>query len=559
MMRSAVFAVLIAFLVPVCSAAQSPAGQAAEKDTGVPPAVFHSESRLVVLDVVAYDRHGAPIRGLKSSDFVVRENGAAQKIVQFEPHAAASAATAQLPYLPAGAVTNYAGAAANDALVVILLDNLNTEFLYQKVARTEIAKYLKALKPGTRLALYSMGTRLALLQGFTQNAADILSAMNGLQGLPKETPLNRTLSVAAPVRLPKGTTAKSRKAFLDSTVSLDYSPERALRRTYWTDLFLRELIGNLAPLHGRKSILWFSGQFPFTVDPNVVIDGIDDTGAIAEELKVLTDMLIDGQISIYPIDPLGLPGTDSKGVEQLSTSKIAEDTGGRAFYNTNSLADAISVAVDEAQNYYTIAYVPSDRNWDGKFRNIKVEVPGVDGSVSYHHGYYARADGTSSLVQKTTSFFAKSDSTSFLHGAPDQTGIIFSATIDPLEQIPNPQPRQKDGRNLKSEPWERYKLHFNVNPEQLTFDITPDGTRIAKLQVGAVVFTPGGKGVSTKNGLLTIKLTADEYEKARGTALSFSQIVEGPSSGAWIRLVLHDLSSLRTGSLETATLADSKH
>src|SRR6185312_2307675 len=60
--------------------------QAASNNQSATAPVFHSESRLVVLDVLATDDHGKPVRDLTRDDFAVLEDGRAQQISQFEPH-----------------------------------------------------------------------------------------------------------------------------------------------------------------------------------------------------------------------------------------------------------------------------------------------------------------------------------------------------------------------------------------------------------------------------------------------------------------------------------------
>ena len=68
---------------------------------------------------------------------------------------------------------------------------------------------------------------------------------------------------------------------------------------------------------------------------------------------------------------------------------IAANTGGRAFYNTNDLSGAIRRAVDDARVTYLIGYSPSQGEWNGRFREIKVKVnrPGLE--VRHRKGYLA--------------------------------------------------------------------------------------------------------------------------------------------------------------------------
>ena len=74
-----------------------------------------------------------------------------------------------------------------------------------------------------------------------------------------------------------------------------------------------------------------------------------------------------------------------------SLRRIADLTGGQmtAF---RSGRDAFAKINDSTRFQYLLGYYPTDANWNGAFRNIKVEVnrPGV--TVHYRRGYFASAD-----------------------------------------------------------------------------------------------------------------------------------------------------------------------
>jgi hypothetical protein len=73
-------------------------------------------------------------------------------------------------------------------------------------------------------------------------------------------------------------------------------------------------------------------------------------------------------------------------------NEIARETGGEAFYNQNDLNRLMQRSLDEGSNYYTLAYVPENHNWNGAFRKIDVKL-GVEGvKLRNRSGYYALAD-----------------------------------------------------------------------------------------------------------------------------------------------------------------------
>jgi VWFA-related protein len=61
---------------------------------------------------------------------------------------------------------------------------------------------------------------------------------------------------------------------------------------------------------------------------------------------------------------------DQMADEHSTVLRMAEQTGGHAFINTNDLSRAVSDVVETGSNYYTIAYSPANTKWDGHYRKI---------------------------------------------------------------------------------------------------------------------------------------------------------------------------------------------
>jgi VWFA-related protein len=74
---------------------------------------------------------------------------------------------------------------------------------------------------------------------------------------------------------------------------------------------------------------------------------------------------------------------------------LAEETGGRAFfpYHVDDLDQSFQDIGDELRNQYSIAYIPTNSNLDGRYHRIKIEIPDHKGyQVRARRGYYARAN-----------------------------------------------------------------------------------------------------------------------------------------------------------------------
>ena len=70
-------------------------------------------------------------------------------------------------------------------------------------------------------------------------------------------------------------------------------------------------------------------------------------------------------------------------------ASLAQDTGGRTFYDMNDFGEAFQEVLSENSSYYLLGYSPSNARSDGRFRKIRVEVtrPGV--KVQARPGYFA--------------------------------------------------------------------------------------------------------------------------------------------------------------------------
>lgn len=87
------------------------------------------------------------------------------------------------------------------------------------------------------------------------------------------------------------------------------------------------------------------------------------------------------------------------GVDQGSLRKIAERTGGRAYFpkNDSDLRDAFAQIQKELREQYLIAYSPTNKARDGSFRQVKLEIVNPELRkenlrLIYRQGYFAKSD-----------------------------------------------------------------------------------------------------------------------------------------------------------------------
>ena len=109
---------------------------------------------------------------------------------------------------------------------------------------------------------------------------------------------------------------------------------------------------------------------------------------------------------------------------------MAEDTGGEAFVNTNGLTQAVTKAVEDGSNYYTLTYSPTNVQWDGRFRAIKVKVVKPSGTeaklsrgVLRGRSQRPEQSGRGGAVGDALSGPANTMVTAMMHGGPDPAEI----------------------------------------------------------------------------------------------------------------------------------------
>src|SRR5215831_4084211 len=195
-----------------------PQAQTSPPNNTNPTPTLRTRVRLVVVDVVVSNNKGAPVPGLKREDFEVSEDGKLQTVSVFEEHRGAPPTQIKLPPMPQGVYTNFPVTESADSVNVILLDALNTPSSDQSYVHAQIIKYLQTIPPRTHVAIFTLASRLIMLQGVTADSSQVLAALNGEKGGPSPSPL-RPSTVASDAN-------QSRVDFMTSEAPQPQSPNQ---------------------------------------------------------------------------------------------------------------------------------------------------------------------------------------------------------------------------------------------------------------------------------------------------------------------------------------------
>ncbi len=583
------------FLVVVLSAwiAASPQGRESSPDAQS-ISTFKARARLVVVDVVVTSNKGEPVAGLKKEDFEVLEDSKPQSVSNFDEHKGAPPTQIKLPPMPPNVYTNFPLVQTADSVNVILLDALNTPTSDQVFVHSQMIKYLKIIPPRTRVAIFTLASRLRMLQGITTDSTLLLAAINNAKAGPTPSPL-RPSTVESDAD-------QSRIDFLTNEALGPASPNQTLAqaavdpinatRQFLNDTALfqtesrmsmtldamQQLARYLADIPGRKNVIWLSGSFPTGIVPDSdLVDPFSGTANFQEDIRKTTNLLATAQISLYPIGAEGLTSdvafqannreiTQRRGnlsmqdtlqqsrkaaidldASHTSMEQLAKDTGGLAIYNTNGLNDALTRVVNNGSHYYSLSYSPTNTNMDGKYRHIQVKLVSRKETLAYRRGYYAED------VRRAPSLEEKPHPDPLMQlmgrNLPDYTEILYKVLVQPT----NPQPaagapRAGSNAELKG-PITRYGVDFAVSVGDLRIELGPDGMRRGNIEVMLVAYDREGEPLNLVIGRSELRIPAKDYANLQRGGLQIHKEIDVPQGGAFLRTGIYDLLSTSAGTL----------
>ena len=127
----------------------------------------------------------------------------------------------------------------------------------------------------------------------------------------------------------------------------------------------------------------------------VLLSDGDDTRSTIKRQDVI-DFAVRSDVVIYSIGIRDANFPEGK-LDSGALRKVSDRTGGRAFFpsQANELQAAFSQIDQELRSQYLIAYSPTNKNHDGSYRRIRLEVVNTDllknkPQLLYRQGYYAK-------------------------------------------------------------------------------------------------------------------------------------------------------------------------
>jgi VWFA-related protein len=388
------------------SAAPAAFAQDAALQTKPPQYRLHVTSELVLVNVIARDKKGNLIRGLKKEDFTVTEDGKRQEISTFDfenvdqlPTAGPeeTTVTGAAASTPAGLLhsSNAIPLDARDRRLMLLFfdfSGMDPEQIERAVDSAK--KFVKEkMMPADMIALVSLSTNMRVDLDFTADKSkvlSILSAYTSSQGQGFDAGAEGSAEGAA-------------------ETGGSFTPDDTDYNTFTADrklLALQAIMQALGKINQKKSIIYFSN--------GITQSGVDNQSA----LRATTASAVKANVSIYPLDVRGLqafpPGGEAQNASlhgqsayngnaifndlnsnansQETLATLAEDTGGKAFFDSNDFSGVFSQVQKDTSAYYVLGFTSSNPLKDGHFRHLKVQLNRQDVKLEYRSGYYAGRD-----------------------------------------------------------------------------------------------------------------------------------------------------------------------
>jgi VWFA-related protein len=397
------------FIVACCAAAQQ-------------QPVFRSQTRLVEVDVVIRDKNG-PVAGLTKDEFTLydckdferdRDHAASnppcrarkQPIGVFREVTTGSGDKSPVSPLPPGTVSNRLDSSGKPigAATVVMIDQLNTPFNLKGHERLELTKFLESVGDHDRIAVYSLGKDLHLLQDFTND--------------PKKL-------VAAVTRTDAGDQLNFGGGSGDAKIEEAENVVIQCIKKRMTEDAVSAIIHHTEAIPGRKNLLWL-GQGFRALNSSTDVCGPAKAGP----------MLGQANFATYPVMVRSLLASGMASAEtrrmrpptQVSALDIqyynrlrGESLGGTGFDDASQLSAAFRKAQSDSSNYYVLGFYPAESDLGGGTHQLTVDVPRALSrragfEIRYRQTYRAEKQGTPGEAEE--------------NGAPLSLLDIFRAPMD---------------------------------------------------------------------------------------------------------------------------------
>jgi len=486
------------------------------------------------------------------------------------------------------------------------------KFLKNKPANVQFA--LCTLSP-------SKNQHLRLIEGFTPDENALLAAVNSgrasARAMSWESATEAQNAVSSVTELAQSDANSHWENLLSGLQKMqEYEKESdTSERAGLTIDALSQLARYLSGIPGRKNLVWLSGSFPVDFAPNPEVDMPSvESHNYAGLVRQAANLLAQGQVTVYPVDVRGLVGTDigasanniglaplgpqsaipvavgqtardgsipkpgqtilispnetfqdqtmqalsARSAEFDAMNQLAQGTGGKAFYNSNAIEEAMATAVEQGSNYYALSYSPPNKNYDGRFRKIKVAVAEKGYHLHYRPGYFADdPHGTDHGSDKDAKLNRNLGVAAMQHGSPQSRQILFAVRVVPV----GPKKKAENAGSMlvasRKKPVlpatvevQHYVIDFAVDSSTLRFIPEENGDYGGALDLRMAAYDKDGQQLTGLSSAWAASLKPAAYKDVLNGGVRIEQALDVPVQAASLRLGIADPTSNFMGTLE---------
>ncbi len=512
----------------------------AQNSPQAPP--IRVSTHLVQIGVIVRDHNGA-VGDLTKEDFAVFDRGKPQNISVFNVESAASTSqTVPLQSLPPNTFSDlpqFNGPAVR-SVTIVLLDDLNTlygnghqgyeagpwwmEDLALSNAKAHLIEFIKTLDPKDRVAIYGLSDTLHVLSDFTSDRDRLLAILKSYD----------TTSKTSRESVEPGAYHTPVPGEFNPLVNAQVLQLAAItneRRAETTMSALQSIAFHVANIPGRKNLVWLTANLPFSSDALARILGPAQIAAYPVDGRALltrknpeSQWEIDDQLG--GVLGIGMPAQSSAPIGIDTMQRLADETGGRAFVNTNDLTGAIRDAVEDSAVTYTLGFYIDSSSLDGKFHELKVQAHRSGLNIRYPKGYFALKDAPASQDERHNNFLTA------IKSPLDSSAIPIQIQVSRVNQ-PTPNSLALSGS-------------IGIQDLQLA---QSGEVRTGSLDITVIEQDQTGKVLRESANRINLRFTEKQYPAVLKTGITFRKTVQPQAGMTTLRVLVQDPTTAAIGSL----------
>jgi VWFA-related protein len=556
-----------------------------------PEDVLRINSELVQTDVTVFDKGGRLIEGLSPEEFELTLDGKPQPISFFErvrtgsAQEAAQVAAARRGAKAERSATINANTTDSGRVILFFLDDVHLSGESLSRARKALLEFVdKRMRQSDQVAIVTTSGQIGFLQQLTDNEAVLHEAIARLNYKRNpETYSGRTVITDYQAnQLAEGSDSALFSYLVSSTINeFQLAPPKggdgrglaqiaansvrnrvrqisaqSTAAAANTLAVLMSLMRSSAQLPGRKLVIFLSDGFITDARSNAMTMLKRVTETAARVGIVVYTMDVRGTHGDPSVDagrndfPDGLAsGTSARNPSTEASAMreplriLADDTGGRALLNSNSIPDSIQQALDETSVYYLLAWRPDTEDQRSGRARLKVSIKNrPELRVRLRRNYYTAPASVAQPEKQKKPPVSTPAPAKAAELKPEMELLTALGSFYPQRTLPT-----SLAVGYLNTPGQGLVLKLSMQIERRAFNFDSTDAQKREIDVIGAAIDDRGVIVSFKQ-LLTI--APDSTAHKQGLPALWNQQLRLPAGLYQVRVAVRERGSGRTGSAQ---------